>query len=259
MVSILFILKKWIGGLLMPLPLVLIILFIAICLLFFSRYQKSAKALLLFGFVFLFTISLMPVAEKLSRPLERLHPPLLAEKAAQNFDFILILGSGGVADQSIPITGQLSATALSRFMEALRLYNANPNATLVVSGSGFGDIKSGAELQEILAISIGIPKNKIIRLDNTLDTDDEAKLMSEIIKGHHAVLVTSATHIDRALGLFHKYGQSPVPSPANYLAPIRAGDIPLHYNIPSAYNLNKSTVAWHEYVGRLQNWVKSWF
>ena len=198
----------------------------------------------------------MPVTDKLVRPLERLHPPLLANEIAQNFDFILLLGSGGVADQSIPITGQLSATALSRFIEALRLYHANPNATLVVSGAAFGDIKSHAQLQEKLALSVGIAQNKIIRLDNTLDTDDEAKLMSAIIKNHRAVLVTSATHIDRALTLFHKYGQFPTPSPANYIAPIRMGDVPLHYSIPSAHQLDKSTVAWHEYLGRLQNWIK---
>jgi len=103
-------------------------------------------------------MSVLPVTEKLTQPLERLRSPLLADNIHQNFDFILVLGSGGVADQSLPITGQLSATALSRFMEALRLYHANPNATVVVSGSVFGNIKSHAQLMETLALTVGIPK-----------------------------------------------------------------------------------------------------
>jgi len=42
----LFILKKYIGGLLLPLPFLLLMMGIALCLLWFSRWQKSAKALL---------------------------------------------------------------------------------------------------------------------------------------------------------------------------------------------------------------------
>jgi len=52
MISSLFILKKWIGSFLIPQPLTLLILFVALCLLFFSRYQKSAKALLVVGGAF---------------------------------------------------------------------------------------------------------------------------------------------------------------------------------------------------------------
>ena len=62
--------------------------------------------------------------------------------------------------------------------------------------------------------------------------------------------------MDRALQLFYKYGTAPTPAPANYLAKNRAGETPSHYYIPSSYYLYKSKVAWHEYLGRLQNWLK---
>ena len=252
----LFILKKWLGGLLMPLPLSLLVFFIGLMLLFFTKKQKAAKTFLICSFTVLFSLSLMPVSDQLARPIERKHPPIMQRHAAQQLDYILVLGSGGVADPSLPVTGQLSATALSRFIEALRLYHANRNATLIVSGSGFGDLKSHAQLMEELALTMEIPANKIIRLDNTLDTDDEAKLMSAMIRGKKSALVTSATHMDRALQLFYKYGTAPTAAPTNYLAKDRFGEIPSHSYIPSSYNLYKSTVAWHEYLGKFQNWIK---
>ncbi|WP_435234257.1 envelope biogenesis factor ElyC [Psychromonas sp. PT13] len=255
----LFILKKWVGSLLMPLPLFLLVFLIGLILLFFTQKQKAAKLFLVISFSGLLLLSLLPVSQSLLLPLERKHPPVMQAKLAQHVDYILLLGSGGVADPSLPITGQLSATALSRFMEALRIYHANPNAKLVVSGSGFGDLQSHAQLVETLALSVGVPSRNIIRLDNTQDTDDEARLMSEMIRGKKSMLVTSATHMDRAMQLFYKYGTGPIAAPANFMAPTRNGEIPLHYYLPSAHNLDNSTKAWHEYVGRLQNWVKSFF
>lgn len=242
----------------MPLPLLLIVFLIGLILLCFTQKQKTAKAFLIGCFILLFSLSLMPPSEQIARALERKHPPILQSQAAQGFDYILLLGSGGIADPGLPVTGQLSATALSRFVEALRLYHANPDATLVVSGAAFGDLKSHAQLLEELALSMAIPAAKIIRLDKTRDSDDEARLMSAMVRGKKSVLVTSATHMDRALQLFFKYGSAPTPAPANYLAKDRVGETPSHYYIPSAYYLYKTKIAWHEYLGRLQNIIKGW-
>jgi uncharacterized SAM-binding protein YcdF (DUF218 family) len=252
----LFLAKKWVGGLLMPLPLFLIIFFIALILLFFTQKQKVAKILLLCSFVFIFSISLMPVSERLTHRIERKHLPILQKDVAQNFDYILLLGSGGIADPSLPVNSQLSSIANSRFLEALRLFQANPNAILVVSGSNFGDVKTHAQMMQELAMINGIPRNQIIRFDNSLDTSDEVKEMSKLIRGKKSALVTSATHMDRALSLFYQYGTAPTAAPSNFLAKKRTGTTPSYYYIPDAYQLYKSKVAWHEYLGRFQNWVK---
>ena len=240
----------------MPLPLLLFIFFIGLILLLFTKKQKTAKCFLISSFILLFSLSMQPVSEQIVRPAERHHPPIMQNQSAQGVQYILLLGSGGIADPALPVTGQLSATALSRFTEALRLYHANPDAILVVSGSGFGDLKSHAQLMEELALSISIPKEKIIRLDNTFDSDDEARLMSAIIGDKKSLLVTSASHMDRALQLFFKYGSTPTPAPANYLVKDRQSAMPSYYYIPSSYYLYKTEIVWHEYLGKLQNWLK---
>jgi uncharacterized SAM-binding protein YcdF (DUF218 family) len=248
-----FIIKKWIGSLLMPLPFALLLLFISLLLLFFTQRQKLAKGLTLCSFLILLGFSLIPTAYQLTKPLERQYAPLL--NADQSLDYILLLGSSGINDQNLPITGQLSATALSRFSEALRLYHANPNAYLVLSGSGFGDTKSHAQLLQQLAISLGVEENRILRLDNTLDTEQEAKQMSAIIRGKKAALVTSATHMPRAMALFKQNQQSPIPAPAMYLAKENKQPLAAYAYIPSAYQLYKSEVALHEYLGIMQQWL----
>lgn len=250
-----FFIKKWLGGLLMPLPFSLTLLFISLVLLFFSQRQKLAKSLVLVSFIILCTASFLPMVNKITKPLEREYPALL--NPAQSLDYILVLGSSGIHDQTLPITGQLSATALSRFSEALRLYYANPNAVIVVSGSGFGDSQSHAQLLQQLAIALAIPTEKIIRLDDTEDTNQEAQQMSALIKGKKAALVTSATHMPRAMQLFKHYQQKPIPAPTMYLAKENGFTLPAYVYIPSAYQLYKSEVSIHEYLGQLQDWIKA--
>jgi len=255
----LFLVKKWIGGLLMPLPLFLMVFFVALVLLFFTQKQKIAKVLLLLSFTFIFLVSLMPISERLTHRIERKHLPILQKNVAQNFDYILLLGSGGIADASLPVNSQLSSIANSRFLEALRLFQANPNAILVVSGAGFGDVKTHAQIMQELAIIMGIPKRQIIRLENNLDTHDEALQMSKLIRGKKSALVTSAAHMDRALKLFYMHGTAPTAAPTNFLAKNRNGDTPTYYYIPNAYQLYKSKTVWHEYLGRFQTWLKQFY
>jgi uncharacterized SAM-binding protein YcdF (DUF218 family) len=250
-----FIFKKWVGALLMPLPLSLMILSLSLLLLFFSKRQRLAKFLTLCSFMLLLIMSLLPNVNYLISPLEKQYPPLTT--AEKSLDYILVLGSSGLYNESLPITGQLSATALSRFSEALRLYYANPNAKIVVSGSGFGDARSHAQLLQQLAIELNIPEDKIIRLDHTKDTDQEALQMSLLIAGKKAALVTSATHMPRAMKLFRIYNQSPIPAPAMYLAKNNEADLSAYTYIPSAYQLYKSEIAMHEYLGLLQLWLTS--
>lgn len=252
----LFIAKKWIGSLLMPLPLFLSVFLIALLLLLFTNKQTLAKTLLVGSFLFITLLSMMPVTETFIHRAERTHLPIATDKAAQNFDYILVLGSSGVADASLPVNSQLSSIANSRFLEGLRLFKANPRATLVVSGASFGDVKSHAQMMYEMARLMGIPEKQILRLDNSLDTDDEAFKMAELIRGKRAALVTSAAHMDRALQLFYQYGTAPTAAPSNFLAKNRHAETPSWYYLPSAYQLYKSKLVWHEYLGRVQVWIK---
>ena len=87
----LFTLKKFVGGLLMPLPLLLIIMGLALILLWFTRWQKSGKTLFALSWLVLLLISLQPVADRLLLPLEK---PYATYQGNDPVDYIVVLGGG---------------------------------------------------------------------------------------------------------------------------------------------------------------------
>ncbi len=70
----LFTLKKVIGNMLLPLPLMLLIIGAGLALLWFSRFQKTGKIFISIGWLALLLLSLQPVADRLLRPIESTYP-----------------------------------------------------------------------------------------------------------------------------------------------------------------------------------------
>ncbi|MDJ3699271.1 envelope biogenesis factor ElyC, partial [Salmonella enterica] len=63
----LFTLKKVIGGMLLPLPLMLLMIGVGLALLWFSRFQKTGKVFISVGWLALLLLSLQPVSDHLLR------------------------------------------------------------------------------------------------------------------------------------------------------------------------------------------------
>lgn len=70
----LFTLKKVIGGMLLPLPLMLLMIGVGLALLWFSRFQKTGKVFISVGWLALLLLSLQPVSDHLLRPIENRYP-----------------------------------------------------------------------------------------------------------------------------------------------------------------------------------------
>ncbi len=96
-----------------------------------------------------------------------------------------------------------------------------------------------------IAQSIGVGASDIIVEPNPKDTKDEARIISDIVKDNPFVLVTSATHMKRAVALFEFYGLSPVPAPTYF----RVKESGAYSLVPSVRSLEKSEAALHEYLG----------
>ncbi|SUG89140.1 Membrane Protein Functionally coupled to the MukBEF Chromosome Partitioning Mechanism [Salmonella enterica subsp. enterica] len=70
----LFTLKKVIGGMLLPLPLMLLMIGVGLALLWFSRFQKTGKVFISVSWLALLLLSLQPVSDHLLRPIENRYP-----------------------------------------------------------------------------------------------------------------------------------------------------------------------------------------
>ncbi|MEY6292364.1 envelope biogenesis factor ElyC, partial [Salmonella enterica subsp. enterica serovar Corvallis] len=87
----LFTLKKVIGGMLLPLPLMLLIIGVGLALLWFSRFQKTGKVFISVGWLALLLLSLQPVSDHLLRPIENRYPTW---QGPQKVEYIVVLGGG---------------------------------------------------------------------------------------------------------------------------------------------------------------------
>jgi len=236
----------------MPFPIGMLLFFIGTVLLFRNKHIKATLFLSL-GFVWLFVISYSPFANALLYPYEHLYPTL--KKAPQNISYIYVLGSGHHTDASQPITSQNHEVSLVRLNEAIRLYHQlKEQPTIIVSGySGLYDPTTGAQMQKELALALGVKAEKLHLESNTKDTQEEAEAAKKYIGSKPFILVTSASHLPRAMQFFKHEGLTPIPAPTNHLAQIKH---PHYTNFFDVYALRKTDMAWHEMLGLLWQKIK---
>ena len=249
----LFFLKKFIGGLLLPLPLLLIVIGVAILLLWFTRWQRTAKTLLTAGWLALLLLSLQPVADGLLKPIEDRYPTWQGEPKAQ---YIVILGGGYTWNPQWAPSSNLINNSLPRVTEGIRLWQANPGAKLIFTGArAIGNPVSTAEAGARVAESLGVPRDAIVTLDTPKDTEEEAAAVAKMTGDTPFLLVTSASHLPRAMIFFQRQGLKPIPAPANQIA-ITSPLNPWERVIPSPLWLMHSDRASYETLGRVWQWLK---
>lgn len=207
--------------------------------------------MLTLSIVWFFIFSYAPVANILLHSIESNHPTL--HTAPKNIKYIYVLGGGHHTDESLPITSQVVETSVVRLNEGIRLYEQlHRNAKIIVSGyHGLYDTTEHAVMQQRLALSLGVTKEDIILHLGTRDTQEEAKAGKKLLADEPFILVTSASHMTRALNFFTHEGLDPIPAPTNHLASIQH---PNYTDLFSSEALTKSRIVFHEVLGLI--WQK---
>ncbi|MBA1421470.1 MAG: YdcF family protein [Epsilonproteobacteria bacterium] len=247
-----FLLKKFISLFIMPFPLGMILLLIGIVLLFRNKRIKASFVLSL-SFLWLFVISYSPFANAYLYQYENTYPAL--QQAPQDIAYIYVLGRGHHTDASQPITSQNHEVSVVRLSEAIRLYHQlKEQPTIIVSGySGLYDPTTGAQMQKELAIALGVKAENLHLEPQAKDTQEEAEAEKKYIGSKPFILVTSASHMPRAIQFFKHEGLMPIAAPTNHLAQIKH----THYtNFFDVRALRKTDMAWHEMLGLLWQKIK---
>ena len=221
----LFTLKKIVGGLLLPLPALLLLIGIGIALLWFSRFQRTGKLCVSLGWLLLTLLSLQPVADSLLKPIEDTYPTWRGE---QPVNYVVVLGGGYTWNPEWAPSSNLINNSLPRLTEGIRLWQAE---------------------------SLGVPRSDIIVLDRPKDTEEEALAVKRAIGDAPFLLVTSASHLPRAMIFFRHAGLDPLPAPANQLA-VTSPLNPWERAIPSPVWLMHSDRVGYETLGRVWQWLK---
>ncbi|CED57409.1 putative membrane protein [Aliivibrio wodanis] len=242
-----FELKKFVSSMLMPLPGLLLIGFIGLFILWFSKRKGFASFLLTLSLVGLFVLSFQPVTTPLLKSTERIYPSFIAPDVP--VEYVLVLGNGHVVDDNISPISELSRAAVMRLTEGIRIYRMYPGAKLILSGYSVGTTVSHARMMARVALSLGVNKSDILLLENARDTHEEAIQTLNAVNKSNLVLVTSASHMPRAMEEFHQLGLKPTPAPTNYLAHSEIKQ-PWEKYAPKAKYLEQSERYWYEQMGR---------
>jgi uncharacterized SAM-binding protein YcdF (DUF218 family) len=242
-----FELKKFVSSMLMPLPGLLLIGFIGLFILWFSKRKGFASFLLTLSLVGIFLLSFQPITTPLLKSTERMYPSFIAPDVP--VEYVLVLGNGHVVDDEISPISELSRAAVMRLTEGIRIYRMYPGAKLILSGYSGGTTVSHARMMARVALSLGVNKSDILLLENARDTHEEAIQTLNSVGNSNLVLVTSASHMPRAMEEFHNLGLKPTPAPTNYLAHSEIKQ-PWEKYAPKAKYLEQSERFWYEQMGR---------
>jgi uncharacterized SAM-binding protein YcdF (DUF218 family) len=190
-------------------------------LLFYILKRKRAGLFsVFFSIVWLAMISFPFLPEILVKSLEKRYPPLLeiSQFNLEDTVNILVLGGGYTDNKNLPPNDQLSLNSLVRLTEAIRLHRLLNASQLVLSGSVHDENVNEAEPFMKTALALGVDENAIRLLGTPENTQMEAfDYTKKFGTNNTLILVTDAIHMPRAMFLFEKAGQIPIPAPTNHL------------------------------------------
>jgi uncharacterized SAM-binding protein YcdF (DUF218 family) len=244
--------EKTLGMLAMPASLVWLLI-LALAWLCLRRRQWAPGALALAAALLYAALGNIYLAEAAADTLERQVPPVQVDRLP-TFDAVWVLGGG--ADQDRSGRPQLSIAG-DRVFLAARLWHAGKARLLVASGvapDGHGGRWDGGRETGALWRAVGVPGQAILAVPEPCwNTRDEIRACARLRaqRGWKQVaLVSSASHLPRALALAAKAGLTVTPLGADRMAHPRS--FQLQHLLPQgeAFAIWQLT-AW-EYLGR---WV----
>ena len=216
-----------------------------------GRHARAGRRLALLASALLLLIAIAPIGNWLIAPLEDRFPPAPADLAPPYG--IIVLG-GPIDPELGEARHQVILTdGAARLTEAVALARRFPQARLVYSGGS--NSLTGSDLTEAhdaraLLIALGVDPARIELEDRSRNTDENARFTRDLVHPEPArvwLLVTSAYHMPRSMGLFRKAGFNVMADPVDYHS--YGGLDDWRPNRETSRGLRLFDVAIHEWAG----------
>jgi uncharacterized SAM-binding protein YcdF (DUF218 family) len=258
-----FVLSKLFWMVARPSVLLLVLACIGLALTF-TRRLALGQSMLLAGLAGLLAIVALPVDQWALRPLEDRFAPV--SRPPQLVDGIIVLG-GAINEYLTADRGRPSLNgSAERMTEFVALARRYPNARLVFTGgSGHlaGEPVSEADGARPLFDSLGLAPARVVFENASRNTYENAVLSRrklDPIVGQTWLLVTSASHMPRSIGVFRRAGWPVLAWPVAYKS---AQHISLLEQVPVGDKITAFDWAVHEWIGlvayRLLGWTDALF
>ncbi len=180
--------------------------------------------------------------------LENTYPMIpLESKEWRKTEAIVILACNHYEDKNLPFVSRWPNCSLQRNLHAAMMYRENP-MPIYLAGDVLGqdDKIAQASHNKRFLVNMGVKPSDIFTINQGLNTETEVKALVSILANKHIALVTSASHLPRAVFYFEEHNIQVLPIGVEYLS--RSKIYPA-FDLPNAASLYRSERAIHEYLG----------
>lgn len=249
-----FYISKLVWLLVQPSMLVVVLLLGGVILLA-TRFQRTARIALIGAAALVVVGGILPLSTWLILPLENRFPR--ADLSGPPIDGIVILG--GAEEARIAEGRHVHALnmAAERMTEGMALARRFPNAKVVFTGGSTNIVLGpaiGADAGGMVLEDLGLDPQRLKLEREARNTSENARYTKQLADpkpGERWLLVTSAWHMPRAMGLFRKAGFALEPWPVDYRT-TGWGDALVPFYSPSE-GLRRLDTAVREWMGLAVN------
>jgi uncharacterized SAM-binding protein YcdF (DUF218 family) len=209
----------------------------------------AALGFVLIGFGPADAILMRPLEDRFPRPVNISEPT-----------GIIVLGGTLNAYISAPRNAIVFNQDGERMSEAAALAHRYPNAMVVFSGGTFGNTDestSEASFAKRFLMELGVQESRIVLEQRSLGTAENAAFTRALVMpqpGQRWLLVTSASHMPRAVGAFRRAGFPVIGYPVGYTKSGRPQDF-FEIRLEPSTGLVRADVALHEWIGLVVYWL----
>ena len=216
-----------------------------------TRFRRAGMRLLSVSLILLAVCGLSPLGNALILPLEERFPRWDAKRGAP--DGIIVLG-GVIAPEVSAARGEPALNeAAERVTAAVELARRYPAARIVFSGGNANLLVDGlAEADVAIRFfeSLGLPRERVLLEKQSRNTVENATMTKALVApkaGERWLLVTSAYHMPRSIGIFRQGGFPVEAYPVDWRT-AGPGDVFSPF-ISLAAGLQRTDTAIREWVG----------
>jgi len=251
-----FFLSKTLGTMLLPINF-LIGLGLLGAVLLATRRAVLGRRLLATSALLLALCGFSSLGKLLILPLEQRFPPWDASRGAP--DGIVVLGGAIDPDLSAAYGQAVFTRSADRIVAAAILARQYPKARIVFSGGNANLLADDSAKEADYALSaleeLGVAKERLTaerRSRNTVENAEFVKTVANPKAGERWLLVTSAFHMPRSIGLFRRAGFPVEAYPVDWRA---SQSKAFSFSSVAINGLERTDVAMREWIGLAAYWV----
>lgn len=223
-------------------------------------WRRLARLCLVPASLVMLALTFTPLRDALVVPLEQRFPPPAPTGHDGPVDGIIVLGGAISTELSAIYQVPVVNGQGGRLLAFAELARRHPQAKLVFTGGSASlvdDSSREADHARVLFAGLGLDPARVIWERESRSTRENALFSKDLAKpepGQRWLLVTSALHMPRSVGVFRAAGWPVIAHPAPYISGTRAGAPP--YALSDGLDYAEAGV--REWLGLVYYYLNGW-